>query len=446
MISSPSSDSAESAADRIQEHIQDLGQFVAASPSSFHAVAAVRQRLLESGFTELLEPEEWPNPSEGGRFFAIRDGAAIAWHVPPRMRAGCGFHVFGAHTDSPGFKLKPKPTIGRFGWLQAGVEVYGAPLLNAWLDRELRLAGRLVLLDGRSVLTQTGPMLRFPQLAVHLDRSVNDALSLDRQQHMQPIWGLGEPQQADLLAVLAAAAGVRSEQVGGYDIGLADCQEPQIFGGAGEFFASGRLDNLSSVHAGLNALIAHSPEPGGPIAVLAAFDHEEVGSGSSSGAAGPFLSSVLTRISAGLGDDASAWQRRLASSFCLSADAGHAIHPNYPERHDPANHPQLNAGPVLKINANQRYATDALGAAFVGRLCAEANIPYQEFVSHNDLPCGSTIGPITATRLGLRTVDVGVPLLSMHSAREMCGTADPWYLAELGQVFFAEPTVAGTAG
>jgi aspartyl aminopeptidase len=224
---------------------------------------------------------------------------------------------------------------------------------------------------------------------------------------------------------------------------IADTQPPAVFGAHGEFFASGRLDNLSATHAGLAALIAHASSPatrpagtGGPIAVLAAFDHEEIGSNSRSGACGPVLEDVLVRISDGLGATASQRRQALAASFCVSADAGHAVHPNYAERHDPANHPVLNGGPLLKINANQRYATDATGAAFWARLCAEAEVPYQEFVSNNAIPCGSTIGPLTATRLGIRTVDVGVPLLSMHSARELCGVEDPRRLAAVTELFF----------
>ncbi len=417
------------------EHIQDLGRFVGASPSSFHAAAEAGRRLLDGGVSPLFERDQWPGGP--GKFFTIRDGAIIAWVVPEAAAATTGFNVLGAHTDSPSFKLKPKPSTGRAGWLQAGVEGYGVPLLNSWLDRELRLAGRLVLRDGRTVLTQTGPLLRFPQLAVHLDRAVNsEGLQLGKQQQMNPVWGLGEASESDLLAVLADAAGVPADQVGGYDIVAADCQEPGVFGGNGEFFASGRLDNLSSVHAGLSALLAFEPQADGPIAVFAAFDHEEVGSGSASGASGPFLADVLRRISNGLAASDDQWRRALAASFCLSADAGHAVHPNYSERHDPANRPQLNAGPLLKINANQRYATDATGAAAFSRLCAEANIPYQEFVSNNDIPCGSTIGPLTATRLGIRTVDVGIPLLSMHSAREMCGVQDPRHLARVTEGFF----------
>jgi aspartyl aminopeptidase len=417
-------------------HALDLGRFVMASPSSFHAAAEGARRLAEGGFTLLDEAAEWPVGP--GAYAVVRDGALIAWTVPDGAGPATPFRILGAHTDSPSFKLKPKPTTGRFGWLQAGVEVYGGPLLNSWLDRELRLAGRLVTHDGAQHLASTGPLLRFPQLAIHLDRAVNDGLTLDRQQHMNPVWGLGDPSAADLLAILAETAGLDPADVGGFDVVVADTQEPAVFGAEGEFFASGRLDNLSSMHAGLVALTQSRVSGGGDeIAVLAAFDHEEVGSASRSGASGPFLEDVLARIGDGLGATASERRRAFAASWHISADAGHAVHPNYAERHDPANRPMLNGGPLLKINANQRYATDAPGAALWARLCAEAEVPYQEFVSNNDVPCGSTIGPLTATRLGIRTVDVGIPLLSMHSARELAGVQDPWRLSKVAERFFA---------
>lgn len=416
-------------------HVKDLGDYVAASPSSFHAARTAADRLAAAGFTELSEDQDWPTAP--GRYVVVRDGAFIAWIVPEGAAAGTGFNIFGTHTDSPTFKLKPSPTTGKFGWLQAGVEVYGGPLLNSWLDRELELAGRLVTLDGVEHLVATGPLLRFPQLAIHLDRAVNEGLKLDKQQHMNPVWGLGDPSAADLLGLLAASAGVDRGEIGGYDVVAADTQPARVFGADSEFLASGRLDNLSSVHAGLRALeAAAETKTAGSIAVLAAFDHEEVGSGSRSGAAGPFLEDVLARVSTGLGADAMQAQRAFAASFCISADAGHAVHPNYAERHDPANRPVLNGGPLLKINANQRYTTDAPGAAYWAGLCREAEVPYQEFVSNNAIPCGSTIGPLTATRLGIRTIDVGIPLLSMHSAREMAGVQDPAWLSRAAEVFF----------
>lgn len=430
------------------DHIRDLGDYVSASPSSFHAVHEAARKLDEAGFTGLDERVAWETAK--GSFYVVRDGALIAWVTPENAGPTTGFSILGTHTDSPSFKLKPKPTTGKFGWLQAGVEVYGGPLLNSWLDRELRLAGRLVLLDGTQRLTATGPLLRFPQLAIHLDRAVNEGLTLDKQQHMNPVFGLGDPDGEDLLGLLAECASgsgpVDPAQIGGYDVVIADTQAPAVFGARSEFFASGRLDNLSATHAGLAALLAHAEGTGAqsegangsaPIAVLAAFDHEEIGSASRSGACGPVLEDVLVRISDGLGASVSQRRQALAASFCVSADAGHAVHPNYPERHDPVNRPVLNGGPLLKINANQRYATDAAGAALWARLCREAGVPYQEFVSNNVMPCGSTIGPLTATRLGIRTVDVGVPLLSMHSARELCGVEDPYSLAKVTERFFA---------
>lgn len=404
---------------------EDLGAFVAASPSSFHAAAQVRDRLVARGFSELDEAAPWP--SSPGGYVVVRDGGVIAWVVPTGAGPTTPFTVLGAHTDSPGFVLKPRPTTGRDGWVQAGVEVYGGPLLNSWLDRELVLAGRLVTRDGASHLTRTEPLLRIPQLAIHLDRAVNDGLTLDRQQHTQPVWSLGDPSRADLLAVLAGAAGIDPADVAGYDVVTADAQHPAVFGAGGTLLASGRLDNLASVHAGLRALEGIGPEGLGgdsPIAVLAAFDHEEIGSETRSGAAGPFLADVLSRVGAGLGASADEHHRALAGSLCVSADCGHGVHPNYPERHDPANRPRLGSGVLLKINANQRYATDGVGAAAWHRICADAAADVQEFVSNNVMPCGSTIGPITATRLGIRTVDVGLPLLSMHSARELCAIVD----------------------
>jgi aspartyl aminopeptidase len=413
-------------------HTEDLGQFVVASPSSFHAAAEIARRATAAGFTPLAEADAWPLVP-GGRYVVLRDGAAIAFALPAHAGATTPFTILGTHTDSPGFKLKPRPTTGGHGFWQAGVEVYGGPLLNSWLDREVELAGRMVLLDGTEHLVRTGPFLRLPQLAIHLDRSVNDGLTLDKQRHTQPVWGLGDVADADLLAALAPA-GVDPASIGGYDVVVADTQEPRAFGADGALFASGRLDNLLSTHAALTALLSvvSGPVPSSPltsIAVVAAFDHEEIGSESRSGAAGPFLADVLTRIGTALGATAEQRAQSNASSFHVSSDVGHGVHPNYADRHDPANHPRVGGGPILKINANQRYATDAHGAARWAAACAAAGVPFQEFVSNNAIPCGSTIGPITATRLGIRTVDVGVPILSMHSARELTAVVDPWYLS-----------------
>ena len=447
------------------DHIADLARFVQTAPSSFHAVEECARRMREAGFTQLSERDEWPAAQAGDAHFVVRDGAVIAWMLPARVEPTSPFRIVGAHTDSPGFKLKPQPTIGAHGWLQVGVEVYGGPLLNSWLDRELELAGRLILDDGSEHVVRTGPFVRIPQLAIHLDRDVNNGLTLVKQAHLSPIFGVGDVADADIVGHLATLAGVSASQVAGYDIVVADTAPPQTFGLDNQLFASGRLDNLSSVHAGLTALLAAASarrdappaagqtkptadrKPVEPIAVFAAFDHEEVGSETRSGAAGTLLNHTLERIAETLGASRTEHRRALADSWVVSADAGHAVHPNYAECHDPANRPLPGAGPLLKINANQRYATDATGAAEWARACTQADVPYQKFVSNNDIPCGSTIGPITATVSGIRTIDVGIPLLSMHSAREMCGTDDPIYLsAALSAFYTPQPPATKTAG
>lgn len=417
-------------------HAEDLADFVDASPSSYHAAAEVARRLEDAGFARLEEGDAW-EVTPGGRYVVVRDGAAIAWTVPADATATTPAHVLGAHTDSPGFKLKPQPTTGSKGWLQAAVEVYGGPLLNSWLDRELRLAGRLALADGRVVLADTGALLRLPQLAIHLDRDANTGLALDKQFQTQPVWGLGDPTQEDILVELAGSAGVTASDIRGYDVVIADTARGAVFGKDRAFFASGRLDDLASVHAGVVALESIDTAASGPIAILAAFDHEELGSNSRSGAAGPFLEDILGRVYDALGADASERRRALSASWCLSSDVGHSVHPNYVHKHDPVVQPVLGSGPILKLNANQRYATDAVGSAAWRDWCDSADVVTQEFVSNNNVRCGSTIGPITATRLGIRTVDVGIPILSMHSARELAGVSDLHDLARVAGAFFA---------
>lgn len=447
--------------------IEDLGAFIQASPSSFHAAAEVARRLERAGFVWLDETADWPSHPDAadgraqtadvapaaasqrrrtsrrrdgaGRYYVIRDGAVVAWVRPAGAPPTAPFRIVGAHTDSPGFTLKPLPTIRSHGWLQAGVEVYGGPLLNSWLDRDLELAGRVVTSGGEERLVRTGTLLRIPQLAVHLDRSVNDeGLKLDRQRHLVPVFGAA-PENANaeedvLLNRLAALADVPVGDLAGYDLRLADTQAPARLGLHGELFASARLDNLVSVHAGVRAITASALSGADHVSVLAAFDHEELGSASRSGAGGSLLEDVLERVVGGAPGEL---RRSLAASWCLSADAGHAVHPNYADRHDPVNRPRPGAGPLLKLNANQRYATDAVGAAEWARVCANAGVGFQHFVSNNSVPCGSTIGPLTATRLGVRTIDVGVPLLSMHSARELCHVDDVVALGTAVSAFLA---------
>ena len=418
----------------ILEHARDLIAYVTASPTSFHAAAEGAARLVDAGFVAVDERETFDGTP--GAYVLVRDGALLAWRIPAGAGPQTPYRVVGAHTDSPGFVLKPRPDIGSAGWQQLGMEIYGGPLLNSWLDRELGLAGRVILSSGEQRLVRTGAIMRIPQLAIHLDRSVNDeGVKLDRQAHTAPVWSVNRP---DLMIMeqIALLAGCDVGEIDGADLSAYATTAPEVFGPNDEFLASGRLDNLSSVHAGLQAMINTGDSD--LITVLAAFDHEEIGSESRSGAAGPVLADVLARISMALGGSPEDHRRALAGSVCLSADTGHAVHPNYVQRHDPANRPLLNGGPLLKINANQRYATDAVGAALWRRACREAGVATQEFVSNNAVPCGSTIGPLTATRLGIRTVDVGIPLLSMHSARELAGVADPLALSQAIGAFFVQ--------
>ncbi len=355
----------------------------------------------------------------------VRHGALVAWVQPEDVATDAGFRVVGTHTDSPALKVKPGALLTSVGWSQVGVEIYGGMLLNSWLDRELGIAGRIVTRDGVQHLVRTGPIARIPQLAIHLDRQVNDGLKLDRQTNMQPVLSIAP--QGGLMAHLCELAGIEADDVALHDLFTFDVAAPARFGLHEEFLASGRLDNLSSTHAALTAM--EDFDGSDDIAVFAAFDHEEVGSATSSGAAGPLLEDVLYRIASTLDLNVDGTRAMLARSSCISADTGHLVHPNYPNHHDPVVKPLPNKGPLIKLNANQRYATDAVGGTIWLKACDDAGVPTQPFVSNNAMPCGSTIGPITATRLGITTVDVGIGLLSMHSVREMCGVEDPMFLA-----------------
>ena len=410
-----------------------LIDFVTASPTSYHAVAETASRLDAVGLSQADESRPW-GAGTPRRGYVVRDGAIVAWILPERCDERAGFRIVGAHTDSPALKLKPSAAMVRDGVQVLDVEVYGGPLLNSFLDRELGLAGRLVTRDGAVRLVRTGPVARVAQVAPHLDRSVNDSLRLDKQAHLLPLWSLAadDARPGDPERYLCELAGIDPDQLAFHDILTFPTEPPSRFGRHREFLAASRLDNLSSVHAALAALeaiadgTARGVEADEPI-ILVANDHEEVGSQTRSGAGGPFLETVLGRLAGALGVNGDARAAMLARSICVSADAGHAVHPGYPQLHDPAVRPALNRGPLIKINAQQRYATDAVGAAVWLRACAAAGVPVQSFVSSNAVPCGSTIGPITSTRLGITTVDVGQPLLSMHSQREMCGVADgPW--------------------
>ncbi|WP_031050198.1 M18 family aminopeptidase [Streptomyces ochraceiscleroticus] len=411
-------------------HTDDLMSFLAASPSPYHAVANAAARLEKAGFRQVVETDAWDG--EAGGKYVLRGGALIAWYVPEGATPATPFRIVGAHTDSPNLRVKPIPDTGARGWRQIAVEIYGGTLLNTWLDRDLGLSGRVTLRDGSHRLVNVDrPLLRVPQLAVHLDRSVNaDGLKLDKQRHMTPIWGLGEVQEGGLISFVEEEAGLNAGEVRGWDLMVHSVEPPAYLGRDQELVAGPRMDNLLSVHAGTAALAAASAQDGlSCIPVLAAFDHEENGSQSDTGADGPLLGTVLERSVFARGGSYEDRARAFAGTVCLSSDTGHAVHPNYTERHEPGHHPMPNGGPILKVNVNQRYATDGGGRAVFADACERAGVPWQTFVSNNSMPCGTTIGPITAARHGITTVDIGVAILSMHSARELCGAEDPHLLA-----------------
>ncbi|WP_316783914.1 M18 family aminopeptidase [Streptomyces sasae] len=415
-------------------HTDDLMSFLAASPTPYHAAANAGERLEKAGFRQVAETDAWDGTA-GGKY-VLRGGAIIAWYVPEGAAPHTPFRIVGAHTDSPNLRVKPRPDTGAHGFRQVAVEIYGGPLMNSWLDRDLGLAGRLSLRDGTTRLVDVHrPLLRVPQLAIHLDRAVSsEGLKLDKQRHLQPIWGLGDDvRDGDLIAFLEQESGLPAGSVTGWDLMTYAVEPPAYLGRDQELLAGPRMDNLLSVHAGTAALAATATAAGGSelpcIPVLAAFDHEETGSQSDTGADGPLLGNVLERSVLARGGSYEDRARAFAATVCLSSDTGHAVHPNYAERHDPTHHPRVNGGPILKVNVNNRYATDGSGRAVFAAACEKAGVPYQTFVSNNSMPCGTTIGPITAARHGIRTVDIGAAILSMHSARELCGADDPFLLA-----------------
>lgn len=422
-----------------RSHTDGLLSFLSASPSPYHAVANAAAELEKAGFRQVRETEEW-DASTGGKY-VLRGGALIAWYVPGNATPATPFRIVGAHTDSPNLRVKPAPDTGTQGWRQIAVEIYGGALLNTWLDRDLGLSGRVTLRDGTDHLVRIDrPLLRVPQLAIHLDRQVNEGLKLDRQRHMTPIWGLGAPQEGELIRCVAEENGLDAGAVAGWDLMAHSVEAPAYLGRESELAVGPRMDNLLSVHAGVAALTAAATRGTEPAAVpvLAAFDHEENGSQSDTGAQGPLLGAVLERSVFARGGSYEDRARAWAGTVCLSSDTGHAVHPNYAERHEPGHHPMPNGGPILKVNVNQRYSTDGSGRALFAAACERAGVPWQSFVSHNDMPCGTTIGPITAARHGITTVDIGVAILSMHSARELCGAQDPYLLANCLTAFLGE--------
>lgn len=412
--------------------------FIEAAPSPFHACAEAARRLEAAGFRSLREIDAWP--AEPGAYLVRRGGSLVAWASGPHHQPADGFRVIGAHTDSPNLRVKPQPDVWRSGYRQLAVEVYGGALLNSWLDRDLGLSGRVVVRGSNGpeerLLRVDRPLLRVPQLAIHLDREITSkGLLLNPQQHLTPIWGLGDASRGGFSTFVAQELCVTSDAILGWDVMAHDLTPGCLAGVGDELVSSPRLDNLCSAWAAVDALIA-ATTAGAELAqvpLIVLFDHEEVGSTSDRGADSTLLPSVTERIVLGMGGGRDDVLRGLAASVCCSADNAHATHPNYADRHEPNHLIELNKGPVLKVNANARYATDAASTAVFVEACEQAGVPHQRYAHRSDLPCGSTIGPITSARLGISTFDVGAPQLAMHSARELGGSADPaHYAAALG--------------
>ena len=406
----------------------DLISFIDASPSPYHAAAEALRRLTAAGFTEVAQARPWP--SGPGRYVVADGGSLFAWAVPAGAPADARFRLLGAHTDSPTLRVKPRPDTGRAGLRQLGVEVYGGPLLNSWLDRDLGLAGQVVIRtpDGLQVrlVRVHRPVLRVPQLAIHLDAALRaDGLKLDAQQHVVPIWSIGDPDPGGFTRFLGAELGVPPTDVLSHDVMTYDLTGGTLAGASEEFVSAARQDDLACSHACVTALCAVAAEPAAPhVSAVVLFDNEEIGSQSATGARGAWLGRQLERSVLARGGGRDDFLRAVADSLHVSADMAHATHPNYADRHEPGHWIALGGGPVVKISANGFYSTTApTHAAFL--LAAEqAGVPVQYFVNRSGVRSGSTIGPIVAAGLAMPTLDVGNPMLAMHSARELSGTAD----------------------
>ena len=402
---------------------QQLLHFLQGSPTPFHAVKGMVGLLEQSGFKRLHEHQNWSSLEPGNYYLTRNDSALLACRIPQNFTAESGIRFIGTHTDSPCLKVKPNAEIDKRG-IQLGVEVYGGALLNPWFDRDLSLAGRVVyrseqgqveqaLIDFETAIAVT------PSLAIHLDREANKNHSINPQTDLPPLLGLDH--EFDLKAVLKdklQTQGIQAASVIDYDLSFYDTQPAALIGLNKEFIAGARLDNLLSCFVGLKALLDTKVDTA---QVLICNDHEEVGSASAAGAQGTLLKSFIKRVFA---DN----DQVVASSMMVSVDNAHALHPNFADKHDENHGPLMNQGPVIKVNANQRYATTGETAALFKQICEQVKIPVQSFVVRSDMACGSTIGPITATEVGVRTLDVGVPTLAMHSIRELAGDQDPYYL------------------
>lgn len=419
-----------------QDFNSDLLQFIGSAPTPYHAVAGIVQRLQAAGFQPLLEADAW-SLQAGGKYYVTRNGSSVvAFRCGSRDPVAHGLRLVGAHTDSPCLRVKPSPELVKKEYFQLAVEVYGGVLLNPWFDRDLSLAGRVTAQnDGgqlRHVLVDFDkPVAVIPSLAIHLDRQANDSRSINAQTDLPPILMQTDGKTPDWRALLLQRVRQQWPQAArvlDFELSFYDVQKPALVGLEDQFIAAARLDNLLSCYVGMRALIDADGEQN---CLLVCNDHEEVGSQSAIGAQGPFLKSVLKRWL----PDGNDLTRALDQSMLVSADNAHGVHPNYSDRHDGNHGPILNRGPVIKINANQRYATNSETSSLFRYFAEQAGVPLQSFVVRTDMACGSTIGPLTAGELGVRTIDVGVPTFAMHSIRELAGSEDAHALYRVLQCF-----------
>ena len=425
--------------------VQELLNFIDASPSPWHAVATMEQALLDAAFVRLSETAQWQLES-GGRYYVIRDDSSIiAFVAGQKPLVENGYKIIGAHTDSPGLRIKPHALFKAGELLCMGVEVYGGPILATFTDRDLSFAGRVSYrcLTGKiktKLVSFEQSLLRLPNLAIHMNRKVNEeGLKLDKQNELPLLFALSSKEQlADKVftELLTSQCELTAEQILSWEFNVYDVQKGSFWGANQEFYTDSQLDNLASCHIGLNALLDEAVLNSGNTAVCAFFDHEEVGSESTKGADGSFLPDVLERIALARALSPEDYKRALANSFMLSVDMAHAYQPNFPTAYEVEHKVYVNKGPVIKLNANQRYSSESLSEAMFISWCQQTDVPYQKYAHRTDIPCGSTIGPMASAKLGIRTVDVGNAMWAMHSIRESAGVLDHRYMLDVMRCFF----------
>ncbi|OPJ63562.1 M18 family aminopeptidase [Clostridium oryzae] len=417
-------------------YAEELLDFIYKSPSAFQVVDNVKKILNHNGFVQLNEDQKWHLSKQGKYYLTKNDSAILAFIVGTGEIEEDGFKIIGAHTDSPTFKIKPNPEIVTDGYIKLNTEVYGSAILGTWFDRPLSLAGR-VTVKSDNIFPETKlinicrPILTIPSLAIHLNSEVNKGINLNRQKDILPVLGLiDERLEKDniLLKLIAGELGINMAEILDFELYLYPFDKGRIIGLNNELISSPRLDDLAMVHSGLNALIQSKPSKG--INILLCTDNEEVGSSTKQGAASSFLRDTLERIAFVFGKDKEDTLRSFAKSFIISADLAQAVHPNYGEKYDPTNRININEGPAIKLSAAQAYTSDAISSAVYENICQKAKIPVQKFVNRSDERGGTTIGPISSIKLPINGIDVGTPLLAMHSACELGGVKDHSYITK----------------